>query len=567
MNSAAAAVLQAANISRRYPGVLANDDVSLTVRAREIHAIVGENGAGKSTLMKILYGEERPDRGTLSMAGRQVRFATPRAAIAAGIGLVHQHFMLADNLLVWENVVLGAEIRRRGLLDRASARAWITRIGDSHGLSVDPDRAVGDLGVGERQRVEIIKVLYRDAKVIILDEPTAVLVPDEVDRLLDSLRSLRERGISVLFISHKLDEVLAAADRITVMRAGQVVGTVDRADATKALLAEMMVGGRLPAVPARGTAPRDTVGLRLHDLTVTADGRSPVEKASLTVHAGEIVGLAGIEGNGQNEVLDAVLGLLPVRAGTILLDERDITMLGVVERRRLGLASIAADRQRHGMLLGAALWENLLLGNERLRAAFKPWRIDRRAVQHATEAVLRTYGVKAPGPATPAYALSGGNQQKFVFGREMSTRPKALLAAHPTRGVDVGAQAQLWQHLRDARDQGLAVLLVSADLEELIALSDTIYVAFSGRISDPIPADRLTPRRLGSLMTGRPDDELQPTGAVAASGGGTAVDVVDTIDAGSGPPGASAAGDGAAGPGHVPGSPGHVPGNGDGDRR
>ncbi|TYK53673.1 ABC transporter ATP-binding protein [Actinomadura decatromicini] len=507
MTDQATAVLQALHISKRYPGVLANDDVSLTVRAGEIHAIVGENGAGKSTLMKILYGEDRPDRGTLRVAGREVRFATPRAAIAAGIGLVHQHFMLADNLPVWENVVIGAETRRRGLLDRPAARARIAGIGRSHGLTVDPDRTVGDLSVGERQRVEIIKVLYRDARVIILDEPTAVLVPAEVDRLLESLRSLRARGISVLFISHRLDEVLAAADRITVMRAGRVVGTVDRADATKDGLAEMMVGGRLPDVPPRATRPREAVGLRLREVAAGAPDRPPIEDVSLTVRAGEIVGLAGIEGNGQNEVLDAVLGLLPVRAGTIGLGDRDVTPLGVAERRRLGLASIAADRHRHGMLLRAALWENLLLGNERLRGSLRSWRIDRRAVRDATAEVIREYAVKAPGAGTPAYALSGGNQQKFVFGREMSTRPKVLLAAHPTRGVDVGAQAQLWRHLRDARDDGLAVLLVSADLDELIALSDTVYVAFSGRVSGPIPAGRLTPRRLGALMTGRDDAE------------------------------------------------------------
>lgn len=441
------AVLATRAITKVYPGVVANDEVSFDVSAGEIHALVGENGAGKSTLMKIVYGEEQPDSGEVLVDGK---LATPRHAIDQGIGLVHQHFMLADNLTVWENVILGAETQRGPFIDSRAACRRLAELSASYGLNVEPRAQVGDLGVGSRQRVEILKVLFRGARVMILDEPTAVLVPHEIDQLMSSLVRLKGEGVSIVFISHKLEEVMRIADRITVMRGGTVVGTVDKRSASREIVADMMVEGSIPRAGSRTTHPHDTTRLTIADLSTDVTGRPALRNASLSVRAGEIVGIAGVEGNGQSELLDAVLGVIP-SSGTVLLDGFDVTRCSTIERRRRGLASIAEDRHRQGILLRGALWENQLLGNERLRSAVNPWWVDRTAIRAETDATLRAGHVKAPGPDTPAYALSGGNQQKFVVARELSTAPAVLLAAHPTRGVDIGAQAQIWASLRTAR--------------------------------------------------------------------------------------------------------------------
>jgi len=495
-------VVELVGITKRFPGVVANRDVSLRVDAGEVHAVVGENGAGKSTLMKIMYGMQRPDEGTINVDGLPVRFAGPADAIAAGIGMVHQHFMLADNLTVLENVVLGAEPTRRGRLDRPAARTRIRELSGQYGLGVDPDVLVEHLGVGDRQRVEILKVLYRGARVIVFDEPTAVLVPQEVDALFASLVGLRAQGLAVVFISHKLDEVLRVADTVTVLRAGTTVGTVPAVGTTAKQLARLMVGRDLPSPQTRDSTVTTVVELAVEHLTVrNPDGRTIVDDVSLQVHRGEVVGIAGVEGNGQVELVEALLGLRAA-TGSVRLGERDITGWSTRRRREAGIGFIPEDRQRQGLLLSASLWENRVLGHQGQRPARRgPW-IDRRAARTDTERIVREYGVQTPGVLVPVFALSGGNQQKLVVGREMSSDPTLLVASHPTRGVDVGAQAAVWDHLRTARAAGLAVLLVSADLEELIGLSDVLLVMLRGRLVARLDPAHATPELLGEAMTG-----------------------------------------------------------------
>ncbi len=490
-------------ITKRFPGVVANRDIELRVRRGEVHAIVGENGAGKSTLMKTLYGMHRPDEGEVRVDGRQVHFRSPADAIAAGIGMVHQHFMLADNFTVLENVVLGSEPTRRGRLDRAEARRRITDLSDRYVLGLDPDVLVEDLGVGDRQRVEIAKVLYRGARTLILDEPTAVLVPQEVDELFANLAELTREGLTVIFISHKLDEVRRVADAITVVRRGTTVGTADPRTTTARELAELMVGAELPTPQTRESTVRKTPVLQLVGVTV-GDGRQrpAVDDVTLTVREGEVVGIAGVEGNGQAELVDAIMGLRPPAAGAVLLGGEDVTGWSTRARREAGVGFIPEDRHRQGMLLDAPLWENRILGHQTRPPLVRGPFIDRRGARADTARIMREYDVRAPGPDTLAVALSGGNQQKLIVGREMSSRPRLLVAAHPTRGVDVGAQAGIWNLLEDARAEGLGIVLVSADLDELIGLSDTLHVMLRGRLVATLDPGRVTPEELGGHMTG-----------------------------------------------------------------
>jgi simple sugar transport system ATP-binding protein len=490
-------------ITKRFPGVVANRDIELRVRRGEVHAVVGENGAGKSTLMKTLYGMHRPDEGTISIEGRQVVLHNPADAIARGIGMVHQHFMLADNLTVLENVVLGAEPRRGLRLDVESARRRIAEIGEQYGLDVDPDVLVEELGVGDRQRVEIIKVLYRGARILILDEPTAVLVPQEVDELFGALRELKAEGLSIIFISHKLDEVLGVADEITVIRRGTTVATVDPRATTARELAELMVGSELPSPETAGSTVTTVPQLQVRDLSLsTPDGRPLLSDISFTIHRGEVLGIAGVEGNGQAELVEALLGTRTPDGGQVLLGEEDITAWTTRRRREAGIGYIPEDRVRHGLLLEAPLWENRILGHQTRSPNVKGPLVDRRGARADTERIVREYDVRTPSIDVLASALSGGNQQKLIVGREMSGDPSVLLAAHPTRGVDVGAQAAIWDLLRAARAQGLAVLLISADLDELIGLSDTLRVILRGRLVAEFDPQDVTPEQLGSAMTG-----------------------------------------------------------------
>ncbi|WP_420716794.1 ABC transporter ATP-binding protein [Streptomyces sp. H27-H5] len=522
-------------ITKRFPGVVANKDIAITVRKGTVHALVGENGAGKSTLMKILYGMQKPDEGTIAIDGEQVTFSSPGDAIARGIGMVHQHFMLADNLTVLENVVLGGE-KLYGI--GAKARKKIKEISDAYGLGVRPDALVEDLGVADRQRVEILKVLYRGAKILILDEPTAVLVPQEVDALFDNLRELKAEGLTVIFISHKLGEVLKVADDITVIRRGTTVGTADPRNTTTKQLAELMVGSELPSPETRESTVTDVPMLKVAGLTVAEGGLPPVntedtartpglpdafvheltgvgrlllDDIAFTIHKGEVLGIAGVEGNGQTELIEALMGMTTPDAGVITLDGTEITKASVRKRREGGIGYIPEDRHRHGLLLESPLWENRILGHVTESPNSKRGILDPKAARKDTERIVREYDVRTPGIEVTAASLSGGNQQKLIVGREMSHNPKFLIAAHPTRGVDVGAQAQIWDAIREARREGLAVLLISADLDELIGLSDTLRVIYRGRlVADADPAT-VTPEELGTAMTGAASGHLEAT--------------------------------------------------------
>jgi general nucleoside transport system ATP-binding protein len=490
-------------ITKRFPGVVANHDIDIVVQRGSVHAIVGENGAGKSTLMKILYGMQKPDEGTIVVNGKQVSFSSPADAIAAGIGMVHQHFMLADNLTVLENIVLGSEPTHAGVLDVRAAREKINEISRAYGLGLDPDRLVEALGVGDRQRVEICKVLYRGARILILDEPTAVLVPQEVDELFANLRGLKSEGLTVLFISHKLDEVLAVADEITVIRRGTTVRTVHPGAVTAHQLAELMVGSELPVPELRESTVTDVPELTVEHLTVRSeDGRAVVDDVNFVIHQGEIVGLAGVEGNGQAELVEALMGLRPAESGRVLLGDRDISQWDTRERRERGIAYIPEDRQRQGLLLEAPLWENRMLGHQTQRPNARGFWIDGPGARKDTRRLVAEFDVRTPGIDVEAASLSGGNQQKLIVGREMSGSPSVLIASHPTRGVDVGAQAAIWEHLRNARAAGLAVLLISADLDELIGMSDTLRVILRGRLVEQVDPKTVTPKQLGAAMTG-----------------------------------------------------------------
>jgi simple sugar transport system ATP-binding protein len=389
------------------------------------------------------------------------------------------------------------------MLDFGAAKRKIKEIGDSYGIDIDPDTMVEDLGVGERQRVEILKVLYRGAKILILDEPTAVLVPQEVDELFDNLRELKSEGLTVIFISHKLDEVLKVADEITVIRRGTTVDTVDPVKVTARQLAELMVGSELPTPETRESTVTDVVVLTGDGVTVrTADGRALIEDVSFTIHRGEVLGIAGVEGNGQAELVEAIMGMRTLAGGTLSLAGEDFTAWTTRRRREHGIGYIPEDRHRHGLMLDSPLWENRILGHQSQAPNVKgPW-IDRAGARKDTQRIVEQYDVRTPGIDVLAASLSGGNQQKLIVGREMSGDPKVLIASHPTRGVDVGAQAAIWDHIRDARRLGLAVLLISADLDELIGLSDTIKVILRGRFVADVDPAHVTPEELGAAMTG-----------------------------------------------------------------
>jgi general nucleoside transport system ATP-binding protein len=499
-----APAIELIGITKRFPGVIANEAVSLTVAEGEIHAICGENGAGKSTLMKILYGMQPADEGTMRVFGSEVHFGSPNDAIAAGIGMVHQHFMLADQLTVLENVILGAEpMKSGGRIDFAAAKEHLVTVSEAYGLDVAPGELIETLEVGERQRVEIIKVLYRGAKILILDEPTAVLVPQEVDELFRNMRELKEGGATILFIDHKLDEVLEIADTITVLRDGRSIATVKPADVTASDLAELMVGSELPTPETTESTVTDIVALEISGVTVIDDeDRTLVDDVSIAVHRGEVVGIAGVEGNGQSELVDAIVGTRPVAHGTISLLGEDVTRAPVRHRRELGLGYVPQDRQEEGMLLPAPLWENAMLGHQTRPPFAKGFWINRAGARARTEEIRRSFDVRSPTVDVAAHALSGGNQQKLIIGREMTANPTVFVAAHPTRGIDVGAQAAVWDAIREARRLGLATLLISADLDELIGLSDTIVVMIRGKVVATLDPHDVTPRSLGSYMTG-----------------------------------------------------------------
>ncbi|MBP7892279.1 MAG: ABC transporter ATP-binding protein [Firmicutes bacterium] len=499
-------VLEARNVSKTFPGgVVANDDVSFDLRRGEVHAIVGENGAGKTTLMRILAGLARPDSGQVLVRGREMVMRSPLDAHRLGIGMVHQHLMLIPSFTVAENVALGAEPRRGPNLDRDAVRESVQGLSTRYGLSVQPEARVADLPIGERQRVEILKVLYRDADIIILDEPTAVLSPTEVERFLKTIALLCRDGKSVVFVSHKLPEVIEIADRITVLSRGRVRGSVARGQVNADRLGAMITGSDdfagASQFPRR--AGQDAV-LCLAGLRVAGSrGRRSLEGVDLEVRAGEILGVAGVEGNGQSELADCILGLLRPYAGEIHLCGRDLRSLDARRMRSLGMSFIPDDRTEKGLLPEFAAWENILLGSEG-RAEMQ-----RRGVVRTAAAVARArrlakdFSIVPEDMCLPATAFSGGNQQKMVVAREMRDDTVLLVAAQPTRGLDVGATDHIHRRIIELRDRGAAVLLISFDLDEILALSDRIAVMYSGRIAAEMANDGSVGRsRLGLLMTG-----------------------------------------------------------------
>ena len=496
-------MIEVRDITKRFPGLVANDRIRFAVRPGEIHAIVGENGAGKSTLMKILAGLYAPDEGEIRLEGRPVRLRGPRHAAQLGIGMVHQHFMLIPRFTVAENVVLGSEPGSAGRLDLAAARARVAELARRYRLDVDPDARVADLSVGQQQRVEILKVLYRGARVLILDEPTAVLVPQEVEELFRHLRELRQQGKTVLFISHKLDEVLSIADRITVLRRGRVVGTLDAREATKERLAEMMVGrpvlfhlDRPDPAPVDEPAPL----LELDGVTCLEGGRAVLEDVSLAVRPGEIYAIAGVEGNGQAELVQVITGLRAPARGHVRLFGQEAGGWTVERRRAAGMAVIPEDRHRQALVLSMSLWENALLGNHRHPAWRRGPFYSPQAIKARVARQVAAYDVRTPSLDVPASSLSGGNQQKLVLARELEGDPRLIIAAQPTRGLDVGAIEFVWRQLLAARARGLGVLLISADLEEILALADRVGVLARGRLVGELPRDEASAERLGRMM-------------------------------------------------------------------
>jgi simple sugar transport system ATP-binding protein len=477
-------VLEMRGISKAFPGVLANDDVSLDVRRGEVHALLGENGAGKSTLMNILYGLYRPDAGEILLGGKPVTFSSARDAIRAGIGMVHQHFMLIPVMTVAENVVLGSEpVRNRIFLDEATAARRVGEMARTFRFAVDPKARVDSISVGQQQRVEIMKALYRNVDVLILDEPTAVLTPQEASDLFEILGTLRREGISIIFISHKLKEVLEIADRITVLRRGKTIETVPREGATEASLARAMVGRDVLLRVQKPPAEPGDVVLTVGDLQVRDDrGIEKVRGISLDVRAGEIVGIAGVDGNGQTELIEALTGLRRAESGRVEVGGRDVHHASVRDTLDAGVGHIPEDRQRRGLVLEFSLAENVALHDYAEPPDSKwGWLFPSRLIERARR-LIKEFDVRGGGPLTPAGALSGGNQQKLVAAREISRDPKVLIAAQPTRGLDVGAIEYLHRRLVAERDEGRAILLVSLELDEILSLSDRILVIYEGRI-------------------------------------------------------------------------------------
>ncbi|MBW4438027.1 MAG: ABC transporter ATP-binding protein [Pleurocapsa minor GSE-CHR-MK-17-07R] len=497
-------VLEVSGLTKRFPGVLANDHISLKLHKGEVLGLLGENGAGKSTLMNMIYGLYQPDEGEIRVNGKPVTIHGPNDAISRGIGMVHQHFQLVPVLSVTDNVMLGTEsMRGRIFLNRGAARKRILDIAAQYGLEVDPDALVQDLPVGVQQRVEIIKALYRRADILILDEPTAVLTPQEAEGLFGIMRTLIDRGTSIIFISHKLKEVLEICDRVQVLRLGKVVGEADPKTSTEHSLAELMVGRDVVLQVEKSPAhPKDHV-LDVNSLVVTDDrGLTAVKSLNLQVRAGEILGIAGVQGNGQTELVEAITGLRKPVSGKVLIDGKDVTGKPPRDITEAGTGHVPEDRQKNGMVMSFAVRDNMVLQTYYELPFSKSILRDEKAIDANAEHLVKQYDVRTPGIYTPIGKLSGGNQQKVIVAREFSRPLRLLIAAQPTRGLDVGSIEYIHKQIIAMRDQGAAVLLVSAELDEILSLSDTVAVMYAGNIIATLPIDKADRNTVGLLMAG-----------------------------------------------------------------
>jgi len=496
-----APVLEVRNITKTFPGVVANDDISFALRKGQVHCLLGENGAGKSTLMNVVFGLYRPDQGQVLVRGEPARFRSSRDAFAAGIGMVHQHFKLIPVLTVAENVILGSETTKGPFLALNSARKAIAELSERYGLAIDPDAAIGDLSVGEQQRVELVKALFRNAEILILDEPTAVLTPGEVDDFFKVVRTLVGEGKSIVFITHKLREVLSVADHITVLRHGRVVGSADPAKSTEQSLANLMVGRDVNFQVAKKPADPQEVALSVEALHVTDDrGLPAITDVTMNLKGGEIYGLAGVEGNGQRELIEALAGMRRCDKGTVTMLGTDTTNASPRKIHDLGVAHIPEDRGKHGLVGSYSLIDNMVL-NQYHRSPFskRGWR-DRSAARVHTEDLVERFDVRTPSVDTNAEKLSGGNQQKVIVARELGSEPRLLLVAQPTRGLDVGSIQFIHEQLVAMRDRGVAVLLISAELDEVLNLADRIGVLYRGQIAGEFNRADATRSELGLIM-------------------------------------------------------------------
>ncbi len=506
-------VLEVRGVTKTFPGVIANQDVDLVLHQGEIHCLLGENGAGKSTLMNVVFGLYQPDAGSIFVRGEQVQLSGVVDAIEHGIGMVHQHFQLIPVFTVAENIILGDELKNGPLLDLKEARRRIRELGEQYGLVVDPDAKVGDLSVGQQQRVELVKALFREADILILDEPTAVLTPGEVDDFFAVVANLVEQGKSIIFITHKLREVLAVADRITVLRQGRVAGTADPETATQQSLANLMVGRDVVFQVEKAEADAGEPVISVRDLVVEDDRGVPtVNGFSVDVRAGEIFGVAGVEGNGQRELVEAITGMRPKIGGRVEMLGADVTKWKPRKITELGVAHIPEDRGKHGVVGPYSIADNLVL-NRYHHAPFARRLVrNRAAIQAEAEELVEQFDVRTPSVDTPVETLSGGNQQKVIVARELTGEVNALVVAQPTRGLDVGSIEFIHNQIIALRDQGVGVLLVSAELDEILSLSDRIGVLYRGRLVGLFDGAEATREKLGYLMATGADPDAEPTG-------------------------------------------------------
>ncbi len=493
------------NITKEFPGIIANDDITLRLKRGEIHALLGENGAGKSTLMSVLFGLYRPEKGVIKKNGEVVDIKDPNDATALGIGMVHQHFKLIDVFSVLDNIILGAETTKLGFLQKKEAKKQVMELSEKYGLKVDVNAKVEDITVGMQQRVEILKMLYRENEILIFDEPTAVLTPQEIDELMNIMRSFKEEGKSILFITHKLNEIMAVSDRVTVLRKGKCIGTVNTADVTKQELSTMMVGRPVQLEVVKEPAQPKEVVLSVENLTVPSKihKNNAVKDVSFDVRAGEIVCIAGIDGNGQTELIQGITGLEPVKSGKITLCGENITHSSIKKRNKTGISHIPEDRHKHGLVLKNTLEENLVLQRFDEKRFQKMGFIKFGEVRKYANELIERFDVRSgQGAVTTAASMSGGNQQKAIIAREIDREKPLLIAVQPTRGLDVGAIEYIHSQLVSERDKGAAILLVSLELDEVLSLSDRILVMYEGEIVGEVDPKNTTPEELGLYMSG-----------------------------------------------------------------